>query len=49
MKNKPKPRIRQTPKPALLTQFVNPRYISLTGKHDPLINRYVKRILKAFS
>lgn len=43
-----KPRVTKTVKPKknLLKRFIDPRYITLTGKHDPLINRMLQRILE---
>lgn len=38
--------LRKTPKPNnLLVRVINPRYICLSGKYDPMINRAVKRII----
>lgn len=45
MKSKVKTGIRKTPKPSLLVRVINPRYINLSGKYDPMINRAVKRII----
>lgn len=48
MKNK-QSKTSQNPKISLLIRVVSPKYISLTGKFDPIINRTVKRIIKLSS
>lgn len=44
MKKKSPPKFLQK-KPNLIRQLVNPRYIPITGKYDPLILKHLKRII----
>lgn len=41
--------IRKTKKPSLLKSLIDPKYLPLKSKHDPIINRNVKKIIKATS
>jgi hypothetical protein len=45
MKSKPKTKLRNGTQAQLLVRVFNPRYITFSSKHDPLINRYVRRIM----
>lgn len=36
-------------KPSLIKKLVNPRYIHLTGKHDPLILQNLRKIINQSS
>lgn len=39
--------IRKAKKPSLLVSLIDTRYLPLKSKHDPIINRKVKKIIKA--
>jgi hypothetical protein len=49
MYKKPEPKNARAKKNILIKRFIDARYITLTGKYDPLINRILKQILSRSS